>query len=76
MIASDGIWDFIDKWTLTKLSASKIDKEETNISEFLVKETLKRIAAMHRKEVEELLRIRVGEKRKYHDDISLIVIEL
>lgn len=57
IVASDGIWDFIDKWSLTKLSATSIDKTETNISKVIVKETLKRAAKMHNKKLSDLLNI-------------------
>lgn len=40
IIGSDGIWDFIDKWALTRICGSHDDSSPQNLCEEIVKNTL------------------------------------
>lgn len=37
---------------------------------------MKKIANMHKKTLEDILALEPGERRKFHDDISLVIVDI
>lgn len=70
VIASDGIWDFIDKWSVSQLSL------QPQPHELILSETLKKVGQIHSKSKQEIEAIEAGKRREYHDDITLAVINI
>ena len=70
VIGSDGVWDFLNKKSVAE--ASLLAKPHEKILEM----ALRKVAEMHRKSIEEIKQISAQEKRLFHDDISIAVINL
>lgn len=77
IVASDGLFDFFNNDEAVKLVHSFIIMSPMgNPAEFLVEQLVSRAAKRAGLTLEELLNIPAGRKRKYHDDVTVIVILL
>lgn len=77
IIASDGLFDFFNNDEAIKLVRSFIGTSPAgNPAEFLVEQLVARAAERAGLSLEELLNVPAGRKRKYHDDVTVIVILL
>jgi serine/threonine protein phosphatase PrpC len=69
-VASDGVWDYVQKDVVVRASFRSNPHLE------ILEETLKQIGELHKKSMEEVKLISGEEKRAFHDDISIAVVQL
>ncbi|XP_027165085.1 probable protein phosphatase 2C 40 [Coffea eugenioides] len=77
VLGSDGLFDFFSNEEIVKLVYSYISSYPSgDPAKFLVEQLLVRAADCAGFTIEELMSIPAGRRRKYHDDITVIVIIL
>ncbi|XP_075512366.1 putative protein phosphatase 2C 40 [Primulina tabacum] len=77
VLGSDGLFDFFSNNEVVKLVHSYILRNPSgDPAKFLVEQLAARAAGLAGFSMEELLRIPAGRRRKYHDDVTVIVIVL
>ncbi|OVA04301.1 Protein phosphatase 2C (PP2C)-like domain [Macleaya cordata] len=77
VIGSDGLFDFISNDEAVKLVHSYIlSNPSGDPAKFLLEQLLLRAADSAGFSTEELMRIPAGRRRKYHDDVTVIVVIL
>ncbi|KAK9146924.1 hypothetical protein Sjap_006827 [Stephania japonica] len=77
IVASDGLFDFFENDEAVKLVHSFILREPSgDPAKFLLEQLVLRAASCAGFSTEELMRIPAGRRRKYHDDVTVIVIIL
>lgn len=77
VLGSDGLFDFFSNEEIVKLVRSHISNYPSgDPAKFLVEQLLVRAADCAGFTIEELMSIPAGRRRKYHDDITVIVIIL
>lgn len=77
IIASDGLFDFFSNEEAVKLVQSFIlNSPSGNPAEYLVQQLVSKAAKRAGLTLEELMTVPAGRKRKYHDDVTVIVILL
>lgn len=77
VLGSDGLFDFFSNYEVVKLVHSYISTNPFgDPAKFLVEQLLARAADCVGLSVDELMSIPAGRRRKYHDDVSVIVIIL
>ncbi|ERN02174.1 probable protein phosphatase 2C 40 isoform X2 [Amborella trichopoda] len=77
IIGSDGLFDFFSNIEAVQLVYSFISRNPSgDPAKFLLEELVKRAAANAGFSTEELMRVPAGRRRKYHDDVTVMVILL
>ncbi|CAL9180082.1 unnamed protein product [Musa hybrid cultivar] len=77
ILASDGLFDFLSNEEVVKLVSSYILSSPTgDPAKFLVEQLLSKAAKMAGLSLDDLLSIPAGMRRKYHDDVTVMVILL
>ncbi|RRT73958.1 hypothetical protein B296_00032869 [Ensete ventricosum] len=77
ILASDGLFDFLSNKEVVKLVSSYIISSPTgDPAKFLVEQLLSKAAKMAGLSLADLLNIPAGMRRKYHDDVTVMVILL
>ena len=77
VVGSDGLFDFFSNEELIHTVAEyRESNREGDVAKFLVEATLQRAAKKAGMSVEELKAIPQGERRKYHDDVTLVYVSL
>lgn len=77
LVASDGLFDFFSNEEVVKAVRSfNTTSPSGNPAKFLVEQLMSRAAQRAGLSLEELMDIPAGIRRKYHDDVSVIVILL
>ncbi|KAK9664606.1 hypothetical protein RND81_14G055500 [Saponaria officinalis] len=73
IFASDGLWEH-----LTNQEAVQIvyNNPRAGIAKKLIQKALKKVAKMRNMKYDDLKKVEKGERRKYHDDITVVVIFL
>lgn len=74
-MGSDGLWDELSKQEISELVVRREGKVEA-MAEEIFEESLRRAAASRRVSVGEMKGMRRGERRRFHDDITIIVVDL
>lgn len=74
VIGSDGVWDDIK--TTDVIDTLKSKRTKNKISEDLVNKIFNHAAISSNHTVEELKNLPLGTRRRYHDDITLIVMDM
>ncbi|XP_050219936.1 probable protein phosphatase 2C 40 [Mercurialis annua] len=77
IVASDGLFDFFDNDEAVKLVHSFMSSNPTgDPAKFLLEQLVERAADCAGFSLEELMNIPAGRRRKYHDDVTVIVVVL
>ncbi|XP_072999914.1 probable protein phosphatase 2C 40 [Typha latifolia] len=77
IVASDGLFDFLSNEEAVMLVHSYlIDSPTGNPAEFLVEQLIFRAAKISGLSLEDLMSTPAGRRRKYHDDVTVIVVLL
>jgi pyruvate dehydrogenase phosphatase len=75
IIGSDGLWDLVNADEICDII--KRNKNKTNIIRYLTYLSLKKASKLNNIAVDELLKKPPGtEKRKFHDDVTIMVVDL
>ena len=75
VIATDGLWDFLDSKEVGQIVKSNNDKLG-EIANSLFTQVMSKAASEARMDVDKLMKMAPGKKRNLHDDITLIVFDL
>ena len=73
-MGTDGVWDDVNYKDVKE--AVEKNKSKGKISEDLVTRIFKHAAESSNQTVEEIKNLPLGTRRRYHDDITLIVVDL
>uniref|UniRef100_A0A1D1Y620 protein-serine/threonine phosphatase n=1 Tax=Anthurium amnicola TaxID=1678845 RepID=A0A1D1Y620_9ARAE len=77
VLGSDGLFDFFDNNEVVQLVYQFVqDNPFGDPAKFLIEQLVLRVAERTGFSLEELMRIPLGRRRKYHDDVTVIVIIL
>lgn len=77
VLGSDGLFDFFNNNEVVKLVHQFVqDNPFGDPAKFLIEQLVLRVAEHSGFSIEDLMRIPVGRRRKYHDDVTVIVIIL
>ncbi|MQL79946.1 hypothetical protein Taro_012402, partial [Colocasia esculenta] len=77
VLGSDGLFDFFSNSEVVELVHQFVqDNPFGDPAKFLIEQLVLRVAEHTGFSIEELMRIPVGRRRKYHDDVTVIVIIL
>lgn len=81
VMASDGLWDEMTKQEIADTLHEEIQKTDVKsvkerLSEALMEKSLQHAAKESNLTKEEMLNISLGKRRHYHDDITILVIDL
>ena len=75
VIACDGLWDVMSNQEVVDF-VSSYDGQPQDISDALITEALRKAAEENKMTLNELLAIRQGKRRKKHDDLTVIVVNM
>ena len=74
-MASDGLWDEMKKDKIAQIATeNKTDK--TKVVQELFNSALLHAATEAKKTVNEMAEIPAGERRRFHDDITIVCVDL
>ncbi|CAI0467414.1 unnamed protein product [Linum tenue] len=77
IVASDGLFDFFTNEEAVELVRSfMVSNPSGDPAKFVLEQLVKRAAACAGFSMEELMNIPAGRRRKYHDDVTIIVVIL
>ncbi|XP_042439894.1 probable protein phosphatase 2C 40 [Zingiber officinale] len=77
ILASDGLFDFFSNDEVVRLVASYVfDNPTGDPAKFLVEQLVSRAAQIAGMNLDQLLNIPAGIRRKYHDDVSVVIVLL
>ncbi|KAL4449096.1 hypothetical protein ABPG74_021088 [Tetrahymena malaccensis] len=75
VMASDGLWDEMNKATIAKI-AYENKNDKTKVVSQLLSTALQHAADQRKLTLQQLADIPAGERRKLHDDITIVCVEL
>lgn len=73
ILASDGLWDELERQEVAELFKSN---EKAQMPKILIERALSKAADAAKTTVQGLREIPAGKKRKLHDDITVVVVDL
>ena len=73
ILASDGLWDELERQEVAELFKNNSVQQ---MSKVLIERAMEKAASSAEKTVQQLRDIPAGKKRKLHDDITVVVVDL
>ena len=75
VLGSDGLWDELTPDQVTKIYEQNSGSSQNFLNNVLL-DSLKNAAHSHKMNLKKLQKIKIGIKRQYHDDITLLFVDL